>query len=111
MRPNLKNSRVLRRNLPKIWRRLGGRALGAGPTLRALPTMVRVAFAGALAYRAEYLLWIFSTTMPLVMLALWLAVARESPLGVRRLGQPELISYFLCTFVVRQLTGSWVCWQ
>ena len=49
--------------------------------LRALPTLVRVGFAEAVAYRAEMLVWLLSTTMPLVMLALMTAVAREGPVG------------------------------
>ncbi|WP_394823064.1 ABC transporter permease [Pendulispora albinea] len=66
-------------------------------------------FAEAVAYRAELFVWILVTTMPLIMLALWLAVARDAPIG--RLGAPELIAYFLAAFVVRQLTASWAAWQ
>ena len=83
--------------------------MSAGATLRALPAMVRVGFADAVAYRAELLVWVLSTTMPLIMLALWSAVARDGPLG--RFGQAEFTAYFLATFVVRQITGSWVSWQ
>jgi ABC-2 type transport system permease protein len=78
-------------------------------TARALPTLLRVAFAEAVAYRAEMLVWVLATTMPLVMLALFSAVAEGGPLG--RFGQAEFIAYFLATFVVRQLTGSWASWQ
>ncbi len=49
--------------------------------LRAVQTMIRIGFVEALAYRAEMLVWILATTMPLVMLALWHAVAREAPIG------------------------------
>ncbi len=76
---------------------------------RALPTMLRVGFAEAIAYRAEMIVWVLATTMPLVMLALWTSVAQGEPVG--RYGQPEFMAYFLCTFVVRQLTGSWAFWQ
>lgn len=77
-------------------------------SVRAIPTMIRIGFAGALAYRAEMLVWILATTMPLVMLALWHAVAREAPIG--RFGQEQFVAYFLATFIVRQLTGSWSVW-
>ncbi len=80
-----------------------------GATTRALPALFRIGFAEAVAYRAEFLVWILSTTMPLVMLALWSAVARESPVG--RFGQREFAAYFLATFIVRQITASWVAWQ
>ncbi|HEV8336856.1 MAG TPA: ABC-2 family transporter protein [Candidatus Polarisedimenticolia bacterium] len=78
-------------------------------TARALPTLFKVSFAEAVAYRAEFLVWMFSTTMPLIMLALWSAVARDAPVG--RFGQKEFVAYFLATFIVRQLTGSWVAWE
>ncbi|HET9482298.1 MAG TPA: ABC-2 family transporter protein [Candidatus Polarisedimenticolia bacterium] len=78
-------------------------------TARALPAMFKVSFAESVAYRAEFLVWMLSTTMPLIMLALWSAVAREGPVG--RFGQPEFVAYFLATFIVRQLTGSWAAWQ
>jgi ABC-2 type transport system permease protein len=78
-------------------------------TLRALPTLLRVGFAEAVAYRAELLVWVLSTTMPLVMLALFSAVARDAPFG--RFGQKEFVAYFVSTFIVRQLTSSWVAWD
>jgi len=78
-------------------------------TARALPALFKIGFAEAVAYRAEFLVWMLSTTMPLIMLALWAAVAREAPVG--RFGQKEFVAYFLATFIVRQLTSSWVAWQ
>jgi ABC-2 type transport system permease protein len=78
-------------------------------TARAFPTILRIGFAEAVAYRAEMLVWVFSTTMPLVMMALWTAVARDAPIG--RFGQADFVAYFLATFIVRQLVGSWVAWQ
>jgi ABC-2 type transport system permease protein len=78
-------------------------------TLRALPTLLRVGFADAVAYRAEFLVWILSTNMPLVMLALWTAVARDAPVG--RFGQREFVAYYLAALVVRLLTGAWVIWE
>ncbi len=77
--------------------------------LRAYPTLLRVGFAGAVAYRAEMLVWMLTMTMPLVSLALWSAVARSAPVG--RFGQREFATYYLATIVVRQLTGSWVVWE
>jgi ABC-2 type transport system permease protein len=78
-------------------------------TLRAMPALLRVGFAEAVAYRAEMLVWVLATTMPLVMLALWSAVARDAPVG--RYGQPQFVAYFLATFIVRQLTGCWIFWE
>jgi ABC-2 type transport system permease protein len=78
-------------------------------TLRASPTLLRIGFAEAIAYRAEMIVWVLATTMPLVMLALWTSVASDGPVG--RYGRPEFTAYFLATFIVRQLTGCWVFWE
>lgn len=78
-------------------------------TLRAIPTLLRVGFAEAVSYRAELLVWLLSTTMPLVMLALMSAVAREGPIG--RFGQADLTAYYLAALLVRLLTGAWVIWE
>lgn len=76
--------------------------------LRAYPTLLRVGLAEAVAYRAELLVWMLTTTMPLVSLALWSAVAAGGPIG--RFDQARFSAYFLATLVVRQLTGSWLVW-
>jgi ABC-2 type transport system permease protein len=83
--------------------------MSARSTARALPTLIRVGFAEAVAYRAEMLVWVLSTTMPLIMLGLWSAVAADAPVG--RFDQRDFLAYFLATFIVRQLTGAWVAWQ
>ena len=83
--------------------------MSARSTARAIPTLLKVGFAEAVAYRAEMLVWILATTMPLVMMALWTAVARDAPIG--RFGERDFVAYFLATFLVRQLTGSWAAWQ
>lgn len=77
--------------------------------LRAYPTLLRVGFAAALAYRAEMIIWMLTTTMPLVSLAIWSAVSRENPVG--RFGPTEFTGYFLAALVVRQITGSWLIWE
>jgi ABC-2 type transport system permease protein len=78
-------------------------------TVRTLPVMLKIGFSEAVAYRAEFLIWVLTTTMPLIMLALWSAVAAEAPVG--RFGQTQFTAYFLATFIVRQLTSSWAAWQ
>lgn len=78
-------------------------------TLRAMPTLLRVGFADAVAYRAEMVIWFLSTNMALVMMALFAAVTRDGPLG--RFGQRDFIAYYLAILIVRQLTGAWVAWE
>jgi ABC-2 type transport system permease protein len=77
--------------------------------LRAYPTLMRIGFAEMVAYRAEFLVWVLTTNMPLVMMALWNAVAAEGPVG--RFGKQELNTYYLVTLVVRILTSSWMVWE
>jgi ABC-2 type transport system permease protein len=83
--------------------------VGWGGALRAYPTLLRVGFASAVAYRAELVIWMLTTTMPLVSLSIWSAVAREAPVG--RYGPREFVGYFLAALVVRQVTGSWLVWE
>ena len=78
-------------------------------TLRAMPTLLRIGFAEAVAYRAEFLVWVLAYTMPIIMLALWSEVAREAPVG--RFGEREFQAYFLATLIVRLATGAWVVWE
>jgi ABC-2 type transport system permease protein len=77
--------------------------------LRAFPGLLRVGFVSALAYRAEFLVWMLAYTMPLIMLALWTAVAAEGPLG--RFGEKEFSAYFIATLLVRLSSGAWVAWD
>jgi len=83
--------------------------VSARATARALPTLLKIGLREAIAYRGEMIVWMLATTMPLVMLALWSAVARDAPDGsIGRYGEAQFVAYFLAAFVVRQLTGAWV---
>ena len=77
--------------------------------LRAMPTMLRVGLAETIAYRAEMIVWILTTTMPLVMLSLWTSVAEEAPF--RAYTQTDFVAYYLGALIVRNLTSNWVAWQ
>ena len=79
-------------------------------TLRALPTLLRIGVAETVAYRAEFLVWILTTTLPLIMLGLWTSVAREAAVPAATTSA-TFVAYFLATLIVRQLTGNWVAWQ
>lgn len=78
-------------------------------SLRAMPTMLRVGMAETVAYRAEFVIWMLTTTLPLVMLGLWTSVADEAPF--RGFASRDFVAYYLATLIVRNLTGSWVVWQ
>ena len=76
---------------------------------RAFPTLFRVGFAEMVAYRAEFFIWILTTNMPLVMMALWTAVASEGAVG--RFGVKEFEAYYVATLMIRLLTNTWMVWQ
>ena len=77
--------------------------------LRLYPQLLRTGFAEAVAYRAEFLIWMFSTNMPLVMLAIWAAAARSGPVG--GYSQEGFAAYYLAALLVRLMTGAWVVWE
>ena len=77
--------------------------------LSAYPGLLRAGFAGALAYRAEMIVWMLTTTMPLVSLSLWSAVAAGGDVG--RFSQRDFAVYFIAVLLVRQLSSSWLVWQ
>ncbi|MEZ4302205.1 MAG: ABC-2 family transporter protein [Polyangiaceae bacterium] len=87
--------------------RRGGGELGRA--IAAYPAMLRAGFAGAVAYRAEMVVWMLTTTMPLVSLALWSAVAEGGSVG--RYSQRDFAVYFIAVLLVRQLTSSWLVWE
>ena len=83
-------------------------------SLRALPTLLRIGFAEAVAYRAEMLVWVFATTMPLIMMMLWTTVSEAAPVvgqGGKAWGSGAFVAYFLSVFIVRQLISAWAAWE
>jgi ABC-2 type transport system permease protein len=78
-------------------------------TIRALPTLLRVGVAETVAYRGEFLVWILTTTQPLIMMGLWTSVARNGDFDGR--SSDYFVAYYLAVLLVRQLTGNWVAWQ
>jgi ABC-2 type transport system permease protein len=76
---------------------------------KAFPTLLRVGISEVVAYRAEFLVWILTTNMPLVMLALWHAVAADGPVG--RFTQADFTAYYLGVLAIRLLTSNWAAWQ
>ncbi|MCL2012101.1 MAG: ABC-2 family transporter protein [Cystobacterineae bacterium] len=82
--------------------------------LKMLPTLLRVGFSENIAYRAEMLVWVLSTTMPFVMMAMWRSVAEHFPM-TGGMGQPlgplQMTHYFLAVFVVRQVVSAWAAWE
>ncbi len=91
------------------WARRHGERGPAVATLRALPALLRIGVSEVVAYRAEFFVWMLTTSLPLVMLALWSQVASEAPF--RGFGSADFVAYYLCVLIARNLTGSWVSWH
>jgi len=76
---------------------------------RAYPTLLRVGLSEVVAYRAEFIVWILTTNMPFVMLAIWHAVSTEGSVG--RFGSTDFVAYYLGGWVIRLLTSTWLVWE
>jgi len=83
--------------------------MGLASTLRAYPTLLRIGLAQMIAYRAEFLIWILTTNMPLVMMGLWTGVAADGLVG--RFNQRDFIAYYLAVLAIRILTNNWLVWE
>lgn len=82
---------------------------GLRHALRATPSLLGVAWADMVAYRAEMVIWFLTGTLPVIMMLVWDRVAEDGAVG--RFGQQDFAAYFTATIVCRQLTGSWVVWE
>jgi len=78
---------------------------------RAMPTLLRVGMSETLAYRAEFVVWMLTTTLPLVMLGLWTSVADDAQGPFGSFTSDHFVAYYLITLILRNITGSWVVWQ
>ena len=81
----------------------------ANRAIRALPTLLRIGVAETVAYRGEFLVWMLTSTMPLIMLGLWTSVADEG--AFQDYTSAHFVAYYLGVLIVRNLTGNWVAWQ
>jgi len=67
--------------------------------------MTSVYYALMLEYRGEIFFWAIATSLPLIMMGIWIQAAAS---GDFQLNQVEMARYFITVFVIRQLTVVWV---
>lgn len=72
-------------------------------------TITRIRFLEVTALRAEFLLWLMTLTMPLIMLVFWRAVARDGPFG--GYDATGLTGYFIAVLAVALLTDCNAVWN
>jgi ABC-2 type transport system permease protein len=77
--------------------------------VRAFPALLRIGFIESIAYRADFILWMLTMTLPLVNLALWAAVSAGG--AVQGYTPARFADYFLTVLFVRHLTGNWINWS
>ncbi len=75
-------------------------------TVFAYPALLRAYFARALIYRAELLIWMLSSTLPLVFMSLWITIAGDT--GVNGFKASDFVAYYLAFLVVRRATQCWL---
>ena len=67
-----------------------------------------VYYANMVEYRAELILWVLANSMPLIMMGVWIQAAAG---GGFPLSAIDFARYFICVFLIRQLTVVWVVWE
>ena len=84
---------------------------GSGRALaRAYRALLKTAWATALEYRAQALLWILSFLFPLVMMVVWLAIVDEAG-PAAGWDRADFVSYYVGVAMVNHLTFAWVVWN
>ncbi|MBB2485172.1 ABC-2 family transporter protein [Mitsuaria sp. WAJ17] len=72
-------------------------------------TLARIRFAEVIAWRAEFLLWLMTLTMPLIMLVFWRAVTRDGAFAGYT--SQDITAYFLAVLAVALLTECNLVWN
>lgn len=77
-------------------------------TGRGILAMLGVYHKVAVAYRAEIILWLLATTLPLILMGVWIVAAEG---GEFPLNKVEMAQYFIAMFIVRNLAVVWVVYE
>jgi ABC-2 type transport system permease protein len=77
---------------------------------RVYRALLNAAWATALEYRAQAVLWILSFLFPLVMMAVWLAVVDEVG-PAAGWDRADFVSYYVGAAMVNHLTFAWIVWD
>ncbi|MDW8395781.1 MAG: ABC-2 family transporter protein [Anaerolineae bacterium] len=73
-------------------------------SLKAYPALARAAWERAAAYRAVFAVTLLNAAFPLVMMAIWVELAREAP--VAGFSAEDFIGYYLAAVLVRRITAA-----
>lgn len=73
---------------------------------KAYPTLLRAYWQQALEYRIQIIMWTLAGTYPLVMMAVWLNLAKGGDIG--GYGPSQFIGYYLGVVWIRRITYIWI---
>lgn len=76
--------------------------------LRKVRTLLEVHYAYMVEYRAELILWALSSSLPIILMGIWIEAAQSGRFGLKPV---DFARYFLAVFLVRQLNTVWVIWD
>lgn len=76
--------------------------------LRIAGTLLSVYYAHMVEYRAELFFWVLSSSLPFILMGVWIEAAQGGQFGFSPL---DFTRYFLAVFLVRQFTIVWVIWE
>ncbi|MGB8645859.1 MAG: ABC-2 family transporter protein [Anaerolineae bacterium] len=62
-----------------------------------------------LEYRVSMLIWVLTASFPLVMMAVWLSLAQDGPVG--NYTASDFVAYYLLGLYVREMTTVWVAYD
>jgi len=75
---------------------------------RKARTLISVLYAYMVEYRAELVLWALASSLPFILMGAWM---KAGATGTFPLGPEAFARYFLCAFLVRQMSIVWVIWE
>jgi ABC-2 type transport system permease protein len=70
--------------------------------------LLRSQYAYMVEYRAELVLWALSMSLSFILMGIWYEASARADVGM---SQGDVVRYFFCVFIVRQLTVTWVLWD
>ncbi|MGB5631655.1 MAG: ABC-2 family transporter protein [Waterburya sp.] len=76
--------------------------------VRKARTLLSAQYAHMLEYRAEVFLWALSSSLPIILMGVWIQASQN---GNFDFSPQEFARYFFSVFLVRQLTNIWVIWE
>ncbi len=76
--------------------------------LRIAKTLLLTYYAYMLEYRAELFLWVISSSLPFILMGIWIKAAQTQDFA---LNSVQFAQYFFAVFLARQSNAVWVIWD